>query len=302
MRDHGDADGDGFLDYADTSGHGLSNQGWKDSGDSIQWHDGSLAEGPIALSEVQAYAYEAATGGAELLDAFGRPGGDEWRAWARALKERFREKFWLSDDAGPYVAIALDRHGDPVDSVASNMGHLLGTGLLDPDEERTVARRLVAPDMNSGYGLRTLSAASTGYWPLRYHGGTVWTHDTAIAMLGMARAGLSEEAGALVRALLEAAPHVEYQLPELFGGNAVGDGFGPLPYPAACHPQAWSAASAVALLTAVLGLAPSSDGGLDVRPVTPSPVGAVRVEGIRVGPRARTVTLDAAGRADVREV
>ncbi len=301
MRDHGDADGDGFLDYADDSGHGLSNQGWKDSGDSIQWHDGSLAEGPIALSEVQAYAYEAARGGAELLDAFGRPGGDEWRAWAEALKERFREKFWLSDDAGPYVAIALDRHGSPVDSVASNMGHLLGTGLLDPDEERTVARRLVAPDMNSGYGLRTLSAASKGYWPLRYHGGTVWTHDTAIAMLGMARAGLSEEAGALVRALLEAAPYMDFQLPELFGGNSAGDGSGPLPYPAACHPQAWSAASAVALLTAVLGLAPSSDGGLDVRPVTPSPVGAVRVEGLRVGSRTCTVTLDPAGRADVRE-
>jgi glycogen debranching enzyme len=297
MRDHGDADGDGFLDYADTSGHGLSNQGWKDSGDSIQWHDGRLAEGPIALSEVQAYAYEAAMGGADLLDAFGRDGGDTWRAWAAELKSRFRGAFWLSDDDGPYVAIALDRHGKPVDSVASNMGHLLGTGLLDPDEERSVARRLVAPDMSSGYGMRTLSAGATGYWPLRYHGGTVWTHDTAITVLGMARAGLGSEAAALARGLLEAAPHLGYQLPELYGGNAVGDGPGPLPYPAACHPQAWSAASAVTLLTAILGLTPSrdADGGLDVAPIVPSPVGALRVDGLRVGSTRFTVDVDAGG-------
>ncbi|AEG43918.1 glycogen debranching N-terminal domain-containing protein [Isoptericola variabilis] len=302
MRDHGDNDGDGFLDYADASGHGLSNQGWKDSGDSIQWHDGRLAEGPIALSEVQAYAYEAAVGGAELLDAFGRSGGDEWRSWAAELKTRFRERFWLSDDAGPYVAIALDRHGNPVDSVASNMGHLLGTGLLDPDEEKVVAGRLVAPDMSSGYGLRTLSARSKGYWPLRYHGGTVWTHDTAIAMHGMARAGLGAEAAVLARGLLEAAQHMDYQLPELYGGNAVGDGPGPLPYPAACHPQAWSAASAVALLAAVLGLSPSDDGGLDVAPIAPSPVGSLRFEGVRVGSRTFTVSLDPAGRAQVEEM
>ncbi|MBE1877291.1 glycogen debranching N-terminal domain-containing protein [Myceligenerans pegani] len=292
MRDHGDNDGDGFLDYADESGHGLSNQGWKDSGDAVQWRDGTLAEGPIALSEVQAYAYEAAMGGAELLDAFGREGAGEWRAWAADLSSRFRKRFWLSDDDGPYVAIALDRHGAPVDSVTSNMGHLLGTGLLDPEEERLVARRLVAPDMSSGYGLRTLSSRSAGYWPLRYHGGTVWTHDTAVTLLGMARAGLGEEAAVLVRGLLDAAPHMGYQLPELYGGNAVGDGPGPLPYPAACHPQGWSAASAVVLLTAILGLSPS-DGGLDIAPIVPSPVGALRVEGLRVAGRTATVDVDA---------
>ena len=245
LRDHGDSDGDGFLDYADATGHGLSNQGWKDSGDSIQWRDGRLAEGPIALSEVQAYAYEAAVSAAALLDVLGRPGAQEWLDWAAALKERFRAKFWLEDEAGPYLAIALDRHGAPVDSVASNMGHVLGTGILDPEEERLVAARLVAPDMSSGYGLRTLSTTSAGYWPLRYHGGTVWTHDTAIAVLGLSRAGLGEEAAVLARGLLEAAPHFDYQLPELFGGNALGDGPHPLPYPASCHPQAWAAASSL---------------------------------------------------------
>ncbi|ACZ30168.1 Amylo-alpha-16-glucosidase [Xylanimonas cellulosilytica DSM 15894] len=299
MRDHGDADGDGFLDYADTTGHGLSNQGWKDSGDSIQWKDGRLAEGPIALSEVQAYAHEAAVGAADLLDALGRPGSHEWRDWAAALKARFREKFWLHDGDGPYVAIALDRHGAPVDSVASNMGHLLGTGLLDPDEERAVAHRLVSDDMSSGYGLRTLSTTSRGYWPLGYHRGTVWTHDTAIAVVGLAKAGLGAEAGVLARGLLEAAPHFAFQLPELYGGNEVGDGPGPLPYPAACHPQAWSAASAVAILTAALGLDPAPDGGLRATPPTPSAVGALDVDGLRVGGRSFRVRASADGAARV---
>ncbi|QAY70513.1 glycogen debranching N-terminal domain-containing protein [Xylanimonas protaetiae] len=299
MRDHGDADGDGFLDYADATGHGLSNQGWKDSGDSIQWKDGRLAEGPIALSEVQAYAHEAALGGADLLDALGRPGSQEWRDWAAALKARFRQKFWLHDDDGPYVAIALDRHGAAVDSVASNMGHLLGTGILDPDEERAVARRLVSDDMSSGYGLRTLSTTSQGYWPLGYHRGTVWTHDTAIAVVGLAKAGLGAEAGVLARGLLEAAPHFAYQLPELYGGNAVGDGPGPLPYPAACHPQAWSAASAVAILTAALGLDPQPDGGLAATPPTPSAIGALRVDGLRVGGRSFRVQASPEGAAEV---
>ncbi len=299
MRDHGDNDGDGFLDYADATGHGLSNQGWKDSGDSIQWKDGRLAEGPIALSEVQAYAHEAALGGADLLDAFGLPGSQEWREWAAALKARFRERFWLHDDAGPYVAIALDRHGAPVDSVASNMGHLLGTGILDPDEERTVARRLVADDMCSGYGLRTLSTTSSGYWPLGYHRGTVWTHDTAIAVVGLAKAGLGSEAATLARGLLEAAPHFGFQLPELYGGNAVGDGPGPIPYPAACHPQAWSAASAVAILTAALGLDPRADGTLSATPPTPAAVGALSVDGLRVGTRSYRVTASPDGQAEV---
>jgi glycogen debranching enzyme len=300
MRDHGDGDGDGFLDYADASGHGLSNQGWKDSGDSIQWRDGTLAEGPIALSEVQAYAYEAAVGGAAVLDAFGRPGADEWRAWAAGLRARFRERFWLSDEAGPYPAIALDAHGRAVDSVASNMGHLLGTGLLDADEEAHVAARLVGADMSSGFGLRTLSSSSGGYWPLRYHGGAVWAHDTAIAALGLARAGHAAEAGVLAQGLLAAGAAVDNQLPELFGGTTPEAGM--LPYPAACHPQAWSAAASVALVTALLGLAPERDAGVErlvVRPATPSPVGALCVEGLRVGERRFAVAVSAAGDVEV---
>jgi glycogen debranching enzyme len=244
MRDFGDSDGDGLLEYVDESGRGLSNQGWKDSGDSVQWRDGSLAEGPIALCEVQAYAYEAAVHGADLLDAFDRPGGDEWRAWAGRLAERFRETFWLADEGGRYPAIALAAAKRPVDTVTSNIGHLVGTGLLTAAEERIVADRLVAPDMSSGFGLRTLSTTSAGYWPLSYHGGSVWAHDTAVAIAGLTRAGLDVHARRLAEGLLAAAVAFDFRMPELHAGDAAADRSRPAPYPAACRPQAWSAAAA----------------------------------------------------------
>lgn len=235
----------GFLDYVDETGHGLSNQGWKDSGDSIQWRDGSLAEGPIALCEVQGYAYEAALGGAALLDRFGRPGGDDVRSWAAALKERFAESYWVETPEGRYPAIALDRDGRAVDTLTSNVGHLLGTGILSPEEEARVAGLLVGDSMSSGFGLRTLSTEAGGYWPLSYHGGSVWTHDTAIVARGMLRAGLIDEAEALVAGMLTAAEAFEYRVPELHAGDDAGAIERPAPYPAACRPQAWSAAAAV---------------------------------------------------------
>jgi len=259
MRDFGDSDGDGLLEYVDETGHGLANQGWKDSGDSVQWRDGSLAEGPIALCEVQAYAYEAAVHGADLLDRFGRDGGDGWRRWAAALRERFRASFWVSDADGDFPAIALDAAKRPVDTVTSNLGHLLGTGLLDEAEEARVAARLVSPELASGFGLRTLSSDSDGFWPLSYHGGSVWTHDTAIAVSGLARAGFAAEAQQLADGLLAAAPAFDYRMPELHSGDSARDVPAPVPYPASCRPQAWSAAAAVAVWAATHGVvAPGS--------------------------------------------
>ena len=255
MRDHGDSDGDGLLEYVDETGHGLANQGWKDSGDSVQWRDGTLAEGPIALCEVQAYAYEAAVHGAELLDRFGREGGDAWRSWAARLRERFRASFWVADPAGDYPAIALDAAKRPVDTVTSNLGHLLGTGLLDPHEEALVASRLVSPELAAGFGLRTMSSDSAGFWPLSYHGGSVWTHDTAIAVSGLARAGFAAEAQELADGLLAAAPAFDHRMPELHSGDARADVPAPVPYPASCRPQAWSAAAAVAAWAATHGVA-----------------------------------------------
>lgn len=256
LGEYGDSDGDGFLEYLDTSGHGLANQGWKDSGDSIRWHDGTIAEGPIALCEVQAYAYEAALNGAALLDAFGRSGGDTWRSWAAAMKERFRAAFWCEDEQGRYPALALDAHKQAVDGVSSNIGHLLGTGILDPDEQRIVVQRLLDPTMFSGYGIRTLSTTNGAYWPLRYHAGSVWSHDTAMVIGGMLRDGFTEEAARVAEGLLAAGEGFDFRLPELFGGQPAGEVWPPVPYPASCRPQAWAATSVVPI-TRALGALPA---------------------------------------------
>ncbi|HVX47538.1 MAG TPA: glycogen debranching N-terminal domain-containing protein [Mycobacteriales bacterium] len=284
MRDYGDSDGDGLLEYVDKSGRGLSNQGWKDSGDSVQWPDGGLAEPPIALCEVQAYAYEAAVGGAAVLEAFGRPGAPEWRAWAGRVQRRFRESFWVTDSGGEFPAIALDARKRPVASVSSNLGHLLGTGLLDARESELVARRLTGADLAAGFGVRTLPGAAARFNPLGYHTGSVWPHDTAIAISGLSRAGFRAEAAAFLPRLIRAAEGFEQRLPELYSGEAdLGDNT-PAPYPAACRPQAWSAAAAVSILTSLLGLQPDLPRGrLRVRPALPPPVLPLRVEGLLAG-------------------
>ena len=295
LVEYGDSDGDGFLEYVDTTGTGLSNQGWKDSGDSIQWSDGRLASAPLALCEVQGYAYQAATAGADLVEAFGRPGSDRWRDWAQRLRRRFRTEFWVEDATGPYPAVALDADKSRVDSLTSNIGHLLGTGLLDDEETRVVARRLADPTMDSGYGLRTLSTESPRFSALSYHGGSVWPHDTAIVLSGLARSGAHREAASLVSGLLGAATRFDYRLPELFGG-AQREGEPLLAYPAACHPQAWAATSAVAILQALLGLVPDVPAGrLSVSPLRPAVVGALDVRGLRVAGRELAVRVDREG-------
>lgn len=264
LLDHADADGDGLLEYIDGTGHGLANQGWKDSGDSIRFADGSLAEGTIALAEVQGYAYAAALHAADLLtelDAVGAPASaaaglpDRLRTWARSLRDRFHEAYWCEDELGPYLALALDGEKQPVTGVASNMGHLLGSGLLDAAQERLVVDRLLHPSMFSGYGIRTLSTTNDGYGALRYHGGSVWTHDTGYILRGMLRAGFEAEAEIVARGLLRAAHGFDQRLPELFSGQGSDEVEPPLPYPASCRPQAWAAASAVPVAQA-LGVLP----------------------------------------------
>ncbi|MFH5880202.1 glycogen debranching N-terminal domain-containing protein [Arthrobacter sp. NA-172] len=257
LRDHGDSDGDGFLEYLDTSGQGLANQGWKDSGDSIRHHNGELAEGPIALCEVQGYAYAAALAGAALLETFGHgdgsPGGtpEEWRNYAHAMAERFRAGFWCADADGPYPALALDADKKPVDAVASNMGHLLGTGILNAEETAAVVKRLMGPTMFSGYGIRTISTTNGAYWPTRYHAGSVWTHDTAMILSGLMADGYDAEARTLAVGLLTAAENLDWRLPELFSGLGIEEASPPIPYPASCRPQAWAAASAVPIAQAL---------------------------------------------------
>ena len=294
--------GDGFLAYNRRNATGLANQGWKDSADAIRFRDGHLALGPVSLAEVQGYAHEAALGGAALLEAFGRPGAERWRGYAAGLAERFRSAFWVEDDAGPYPAMAIDGVGRPVDAVASNMGHLPGTGLLDAQETTLVARRLAAPELAAGFGLRTMSAKAGGYGPSRYHCGTVWPHDTAIAVLGLARSGHAEMGVDLIEGLLSAGAALPGPLPELWGGDGRDEVPEPVPYPAACRPQAWAAAASVAVLTTVLGLeADVPRGTFTVRPVRPSPVGAVHAWGLRVAGSSLAVETDSTGAlVDVR--
>ncbi|MDX3529413.1 glycogen debranching N-terminal domain-containing protein [Streptomyces sp. ID05-39B] len=291
--------GDGFLSYIDHSGTGLANQGWKDSGDAARFADGRLAEAPLALAEVQGYAYEAALAGAALLDAFQLPDGERWRTFAAGLADRFRARFWVSDQQGPYPAMALDGAGRPVDSVASNMGHLLATGILNTDETAAVAARLAAPDMSDAYGLRTMSSTSGGYGPLRYHCGTVWPHDTAIAVTGLARTGHHQAAARLIEGILTAAPAFDYRLPELWGGDARAVTPAPVPYPAACRPQAWSAAAAIALMTAMTGLEPDVPAGrLHLRPTGPLPVGVLAIAGLTLAGEPLDITIDSDGRIE----
>ena len=297
MRDYGDADGDGLLEYIDATGRGLANQGWKDSGDSIQFANGTLAVGPIALVEVQAYAYEAALHGADLLDHFGRDGGEAWRAWAERLREAFHAKYWLEDERGRYLAVALDAQKTPVDSVTSNAGHVLGTGILSREQAETIGRRLVLDDLSSGLGLRTMSTTAGGYWPLGYHSGSVWAHDTAIAIAGLTREGLTESADVLIEGLVNAAEGFGYRMPELHSGESSRTTISPVPYPAACRPQAWSAASSVVVVASLLGLEPR---GAALGSAPRATLGSLELGGIRYRGALHTVGVDAMGRSVAR--
>jgi glycogen debranching enzyme len=296
MRTAGDPDRDGYLEYG--SGRGLRNQGWKDHWDSVQFADGRLAEGPIALCEVQGYRHRALRDAADLLEAAGDGAeAERLRLEAAELAERFRRDFWM-ESAG-FPAMALDGAKRPVDAIASNAGHLLWSGILTPEQEAAVARRLVSPDLFSGWGLRTLASSNHGYRPVSYHVGGVWPHDTAIAIAGLARAGFHAEVAMLTAGLVEAAEHFADRLPELFSGidrDAVGF---PVPYPTAASPQAWAAASVLLLLRVLLGLEPAPGGDLRVRPILPPEALPLRLEGIATAGGRRSVVVEADGNVSV---
>ncbi|MBW3578263.1 MAG: amylo-alpha-1,6-glucosidase [Actinobacteria bacterium] len=300
MRDYGDGDDDGFIEYVRHGDKGLANQGWKDSWDGVQFADGRIATAPISLVEAQAYAYDAAGRGAEILEHFGRPGADEWRQWAAELRERFHRRFWTSDELGSYLAIALDRHGDIVDAPASNMGHALGSGILDDDQAAQVAARLGHASCDSGWGLRTMAATAAGYNPLSYHGGCVWPHDTAIAAWGCARTGNDAVAGRLLRGLVRAAPFFDYRLPELFSGVPRTPAGFPVPYPTACQPQAWAAGAGLLLLRACLDAQPDiPNRRLTLRPLQPFPFRRLELRDIPLAGGHLDVVVEAGRGVDV---
>jgi glycogen debranching enzyme len=294
--------GGGLIRYEDTTGSGLSNQGWKDSGDAMRRRDGTVAPAPIALVESMAYAAEAARKAAALVATL-RHGEAEglaqrWQSLADRLGSVIRERFWVEDDAGPYLAMAIDGDARPVDGVGSNMGHVLGTGVLTAEEAKRVAGRLLGPDMLRRFGIGTLSADNPGYNPIGYHSGSVWVHDTAICAMGLAAEGFGTEAVDVLKRLLDLAARVGYRLPELLSGESVLGH--PVPYPASCRPQGWAAASGLALPTLLLGLqADAPAGSLRVAPLDARSVGSLQVTGLRLGQDGVTVGVDTSGAVSV---
>ena len=260
MAGPGDPDGDGYVEYQRASPDGLLNQGWKDSWDAISFADGGLAEGPIALAEVQAYAYAAWLAGAELASATGhRSTAAKRGARATKLREQFNRDYWLPDQ-GAY-AIALDGDKRPVDALASNMGHCLWAGIINPDRVASVSRWLLSPELFSGWGVRTLATSMARYDPLSYHNGSVWPHDTGICAAGLRRAGRVEDALRLTAGLLAAASATGGEMPELFSGISREEAPVPVGYPASCRPQAWASAAPLLLLRSLLGLEPDVPSG-----------------------------------------
>lgn len=291
----------GFVTYHSESAKGIANQGWKDSADSVVHRDGEYARTPIALVEVQGYVYQAKRLLAEQLPRLPEEPGCDWRAYAdrlaaeaEALRERFEAAFWMEDEG--YYAIALDRDGRQVRSVTSNPGHALASGLFAPERAAAVAKRLTAPDLFGGYGIRTMAEGQTGYNPMSYHDGSVWPHDNSMCLMGLAAGGFSEQSGTVIEGLLAAAAHFENaRLPELFCGYGRERGR-PVRYPVACSPQAWAAGTPLVMLTAMLGLAiDGAVGTVRLAPALPPGMNRLAARRIRLGAGELDVDIERAG-------
>ena len=291
METYGDRDGDGFIEYQRATDRGLLNQGWKDSFDGINFASGTLAEPPIALAEVQGYAYAAFLARAH----FARESGDmelsrHWGERAGSLKRRFNEDFWLPDRG--YFALALDGEKRPVDALASNMGHCLWAGIVDENKAASVARHLMSPDMFTGFGVRTLSAAMGAFNPMSYHNGSVWPHDNAIVAAGLMRYGYVEPAQRIALSLLDASESMGGRLPELFCGFDREDFGIPVAYPTSCSPQAWSAAAPLYLLRTLLRFDPWVPfGKVWCDPAVPESLLPLRIERLHLAGAQVTVDI-----------
>jgi glycogen debranching enzyme len=285
MDRYGDIDGDGFIEYATTSPNGLVNQGWKDSWDGVPFPDGSLPKPPIALVEVQGYACDAKRRMAALYHAFGEhTRAKQLRAEATRLRERIMEAFWL-EELGTF-ALALDGMKRPVTTVTSNAGHLLWCRVPDAARAARTGARLLAPDMFSGWGLRTLSAEHPVYNPMSYHDGSVWPHDNGIVALGLSLTGQKPAMVPIFGAMYDAALGLRYQrLPELFCGMPRSEGRRPVLYPVSCSPQAWASGAFFMMLQAATGILPDAPGhDLHIRePLLPPFLRRLVIEGMQIG-------------------
>ncbi|MGI9007788.1 MAG: amylo-alpha-1,6-glucosidase [Streptosporangiaceae bacterium] len=270
---YADLQGNGYISYQRRNEQtGLENQCWKDSWDSICYRDGDLPGFPRATCELQGYAYDAKCRAARLArrvwrdDAF----ADQLEKEAASLKHRFNKDFWVAD--GEYFAVALDPDGRQVDSLTSNIGHLLWSGIVEVSKAKAIARHLIGPRLYSGWGVRTLAEVQARYNPIGYHTGAVWPFDNSIIAWGLRRYGFKNEAAAIAAGIFEAAEVFEGRLPEAFGGYPRSSTRYPVQYPTACSPQAWSTGAPLLLLRTALGLEPEGD-HLIVDPALPKRIG-----------------------------
>jgi glycogen debranching enzyme len=272
----GDVDGDGFVEYLTRSPEGIRNQGWKDSHDSVVHADGRMAEPPIALAEVQAYVYMAKLRVAEVLDALGDPArASLLHGEAQALRAKFNTEFWMEDAEKRQVR-----------TVVSNPGHGLYCDIVDPEPAAQMARRLLAPDMFSGWGIRTMSKSAAAYNPMSYHNGSVWPHDNAFIAAGLKRYGFVKETNRVATAMFDAAIYTDYmRLPELFCGFTRRSPNRPVSYPVACSPQAWAAGAPFLILQAMLGISARAHENLLTvnKPQLPPWLNTVELRNLRVG-------------------
>jgi glycogen debranching enzyme len=292
IDDWGDRDSDGFQEFQTQSPVGYENMAWKDAGDSSRDTDGSLVKGPKALCELQGYVYDAWQRMAEIYDALAQPDrATALRAKAAALFHKFNESFW--DEASGFYAFMLDGEKRPIWSVASNPGHCLYSGIVPKERAERVVARLLAPDMSSGWGIRTLSALHPSYNPYTYQLGAVWPHDNAIIAAGCKRYGFADAVGHIARDISGAASHfLLNQVPELYAGIARNGTAFPVQYRGANVPQAWAAGSAFMLLQALLGIEPDAPRGvLHVDPVLPDWLPDVTLYGLRLGKRTFDVSF-----------
>jgi len=296
IDEHGDRDGDGLVEYQKRSETGLDNQSWKDSWDSQRFSDGSVASPPIAPVEVQGYVYDAKRRVAEFAREVWRERelSERLEREAEELRERVDQAFW-SDERGGFYALALDGQKRQVDSLCSNIGHLLWSGIVKPDRVDQVVDRLMGPDLWSGWGVRTMSAADGGFNALSYHNGTVWPHDNSLIAWGLARYSRWPEAHRIIRRMLNAAGHFDYQLPEVFAGLPRAETPFPIAYPTAARPQAWAAGAPVLLLQIMLGLQPDRR-QFQLRSILPLELpawaGTLRLTGIRAFDRVWDVRIE----------
>jgi glycogen debranching enzyme len=286
-----------YLSYFRTSKRGLANQGWKDSGDCIVNHKGELANGPIALCEVQAYVYAAKMRLAEIARMKKRLDlADRWLEEARSLKVRFNRDFWV--ESQDFCALALDGDGKPVDSITSNPGHCLHLGLFTHERAYSVAERLRAPDMFNGWGIRTLSSLSPAYNPMGYHIGSVWPHDNALIAMGLRSLGLIDQALELFQGLFDMTSRQPYQRPpELFCGYERNGDNAPVQYPVACTPQAWATGSIFQLLQMMVNLVPDAQNNClrIIDPALPESINRLSFHNLRVGPTILDLEFERSG-------